>query len=255
MDEGQGTRRSTPSRSLGGTRDLGHDEIISNSTQPTASSAKRSRTMFELDVGSPNDQQKQQRASASGAVPHIFPSFTGEFARDFQAPEHSSSVFHASQNTLQPELLHQQLRNVEMGGNYGGCFPVTSATAQGNGNYHMPTSNFTKQLLGESSSRVQLPPTLDSSYKGHDTGDDAVQRITNFSFWWKQGLRGNIIHPKLEVGESSKSVKMQMTMPDNSQQSTELQMGSFLNPTNPSNGNPQLPRKRTYNVTCRIGRD
>ncbi|KAL5138945.1 hypothetical protein HKD37_10G029000 [Glycine soja] len=302
MNQGQTTGISTANRALGGTSGFGLDEIISNAPYPSASSSKRSRAMLEYDVGGPvvNNALHQQERPSALAVPKVFPPFAGEFARDFQAPD-QSSLFDVSQNTLHPELFYQ-IGNMEMGPNYGDYyFPVASPTAQGsittglgNGNYH-----FTAQLLGESSSTVQLPPTQESCpqvvklqnplgaangapppfspttqwannpnlqlpHSQLSTGLGPTPEMMQFrglssfssggrysngsqSNTQKQrGPKGNIhLIPKLrEMGESSssRSAKMKMTLPDNNQQSTELQLGTLLNPTTQRNGNPQPPR-------------
>ncbi|KAK8464764.1 hypothetical protein PHAVU_010G078024 [Phaseolus vulgaris] len=164
MDQVQKPGMST---SNGGTTGFDFDEIVSNAAHLPVSSTKRSRPMLEFDLGDPfvnNNALHQQERSLSVAMPQIFPSFVGELERDLQAQE---SLFHVSQNTLHPELFHQ-LGNLETGTNYGSHFPIASPTAEstvtsfGNGNYH-PTSNYTPQLHGDSSSSLKLSSIQESS--------------------------------------------------------------------------------------------
>nr|KYP74544.1 hypothetical protein KK1_007229 [Cajanus cajan] len=301
MDQGQSSGISTSNPSIGGTNGFGFDGMISNN--PTASFGKRSRPMFEFDVvGNPvviNNALHQQERASTVAVPQILPPFVGELERGFQAPE-QSSLFHASQNTLHPELYYQL---GSMGPNYAVASP-TAVTSLGNGNYNLPTSNFTAQMHGESSSSVQLPQTHEScpqnplgfanygaqgscfpttQWKNNpnlqqpaesqlSTGLRTLEMmqsgglISSYSLGGRsssnsesqspntqqqQGPIGNIHHipyPR-EMGESSsRNVKMKMTLSDDNQPSTELQMGSLHDATTQGNGNPQPPRPVRYSL-------
>jgi len=70
-------------------------------------------------------------------------------------------------NELSIEIKFR-LGNLETGTNYGSHFPIASPTAEstvtsfGNGNYH-PTSNYTPQLHGDSSSSLKLSSIQESS--------------------------------------------------------------------------------------------
>ncbi|RDY13665.1 hypothetical protein CR513_01378, partial [Mucuna pruriens] len=210
----------------------------------------------------------------------------GELEKDFQTPD-LSNLFHVSQNTFHPELLYQR-GNMGMGPNYG----KGSVTSLGNGNYHIPTSNFTAQMHGESSSTDQLLPTqelcpqkplgaanggtcssmtqwtnnpnLHQSHSQLSTGLGATPEMmqsrglssfsvggrsfnneSQFPNTQQQGPMANIlpIPNPFEMGESSsRNVKMKMTLSDNSQQSTELQMGNVLS----TQGNPRAMGNSLY---------
>ncbi|RDY13666.1 hypothetical protein CR513_01379, partial [Mucuna pruriens] len=186
-DEGEASGISSSDRSLGGTRGFSLNETISNVIHSSVSSTKRSRV--EFDVGNPV------------AVPQIHLPFVGELGRDFQARK-LSNLYHVSQNTLLPELLYQH-GNMGMEPNYGNG----RVTSLGNGNYHIPTSNFTAQLhRRESSSTVQLFPTQKSCPQNPLGGVNGAPWFPTTQYW--------INNPNLHQPHSQLSTGLGAMTPD-----------------------------------------
>ncbi|KAL2325283.1 hypothetical protein Fmac_024341 [Flemingia macrophylla] len=120
-----------------------------------------------------------------------------------------------------------------MGPNYAVSSPTGdqgTVSSLGNGNYHLPTSKFTAQVQGEpNSSSVQLPQTQESSPQQQEP----------------MGIIHLIPYPH-DMGESSsRNVKMKMTLSDDNQPSTELQMGSLYTK---GNEHPQPSRPILYSL-------